>query len=282
MIRKAIPNLFTLANLFCGALGIVMAFHEKLIYASILICIAAVFDFLDGFIARAVKGQSEMGKELDSLADMVTFGLLPGIMLFQLITASYSEYFTDFDERAHVMWALIGFLIPLFSALRLAKFNVDTKQSEEFLGLPTPASALLIASIPMILEWQFRINYYQPPVGAMFETVSDTFRWDAFERFVVKLLLNPAFYQGLAVVLSALMVLRFPLLAFKFKSFSWKDNKARYLFLMLVGLCVLSLFVPYWRFVHFYFPQFEYTIIPIILILYLIVSLINNLLKRVR
>lgn len=280
MIRKIIPNLFTEGNLFCGLLGIVFAFHEMLEYSALMIGIAAVLDFLDGFVARLVRGQSELGKQLDSLADMVTFGVLPGIMLFQIITACSGEYFVEMDQRELIPLACIGFLPTLFAALRLAKFNIDTEQSDEFLGLPTPAMALFVASFPIILEWQLDINFYAPPTEPVLGLLAKNLRWDGYETFVAGVLTSHWFYIVAAVLLSAIMVVRMPLLAFKFKSFGWKGNEMRFGFLILVALVITSAFVPSWRFVHFYFPAFEYTVIPIILILYLIVSVINNLLKR--
>ena len=280
MIRKTLPNLFTLTNLFCGCLGIILTLNQEMVWASYLVGVALVCDFLDGFVARAIKGQSELGKQLDSLADMVTFGALPGIMLFQFITIAHFEYFDAFRERQFIPEACLGLMIPLFAALRLAKFNIDEGQKRHFLGLPTPAVAMMVAALPIILEVQFKLNFYYPPVGDVFANVAKFHRWDGFDRFVVNLLFDPTFLMLLAVGLSLVMVMPVKILALKFEGFGWAANKRIYIFLILVALCVTSVFVPYWVFVRFYFPEFQYTIIPIILILYILYNPIYNLISK--
>ena len=132
-MRAVVPNTFTSLNLLCGLLGIVFAFNEMLEYSGMLILIAAVFDFFDGFSARMLNAKSAIGKELDSLADVVSFGVLPGIMLFQFINIGNYQYYTPLFERdlSFTLMAGTAFILPIFSALRLAKFNVDSNQSSE-------------------------------------------------------------------------------------------------------------------------------------------------------
>lgn len=194
-IKQVIPNLLTSSNLFCGCIGIVFAFNQQLEYAAAMIWIAGIFDFLDGFSARILKVSSEIGKQLDSLADMVTFGVLPGIILYQIIvntsTIPYISYLT--------------FVIVVFSAIRLAKFNIDTRQSDTFIGLPTPANAFCISSFPFILN--------------DFHTVTD-------ERLVI-IILTYTF------IFSWLLVAEVKMLALKFKNFKWVGNEVRWIFILL-------------------------------------------------
>lgn len=193
-IKKQIPNAFTLGNLLCGCLGINACYNHDLLLAGYFILLGAFFDFFDGFAARMLKVSSPMGKELDSLSDMVTFGVLPGVIMFHLFMNANSEL-------QHIAW-----IIPLASAYRLAKFNVDTRQSDQFLGIPTPASALFIGSLPFI-------DFYMP-----------RFQWSIQEYLLV----------AVSVVLSILMVSSLPLIALKFKDFGWKGNELRYIFLLLI------------------------------------------------
>ncbi len=137
IIIKSIPNSITSLNLICGSAGIICAFEGRIDISFILMLSAAVCDFLDGFSARALKAYSPMGKELDSLADMISFGLLPSIMLYRLM----------FELGGSSFWNYIPMIIAVFSALRLAKFNIDERQTENFIGLATPASAMICGSL---------------------------------------------------------------------------------------------------------------------------------------
>lgn len=221
-MKKHIPNAVTCLNLLCGCIGIVYAFQGKLIYASYAIIIAALFDFLDGMLARLLKAYSEIGKELDSLADMVSFGVLPSVIVYQLFLqapqiASISPYLN-----------LSAFLIAIFSALRLAKFNIDIRQTENFIGLPTPANAMLIASLPMILsEGNFFLTSY---------------------------ILNPFFLFIFSLGMSILLVTEIPLISLKFKNFKVSDNLFRYI-LVFSALILIVLFkfaaVPIVIFLYF-------------------------------
>lgn len=203
-MRAAIPNAITLGNLLLGCIGLSFAAWGNLHGAALCIFGAAVLDFLDGFAARLLKAQSAIGKDLDSLADVVSFGVLPAFILFQLAASlpglEYTEYFV--------------FIIGLASALRLARFNHDTRQTDGFIGLPTPANALLIASLILWL------------------TTSGV----SWMPHIIKWHLFPA-----AVLLSYLLLSPIPMMAFKFKSFGWKENQERYLFL------IFSLFLLIWH-----------------------------------
>ncbi|REA61603.1 CDP-diacylglycerol--serine O-phosphatidyltransferase [Dyadobacter luteus] len=207
MIRKNIPNALTCANLLCGCIGVVEVFHNNVLLSCLLIGIALVFDFFDGFVARLLGVSSPIGRDLDSLADMVTFGLLPAVIVFQLLMQSIPDLFG--------IWkAYPAFMIAIFSAIRLAKFNNDPRQSDTFIGVPTPANAMLIASLPLIL------HFY-----------GDEWKW---------LIVNTTNLWILTAVMSFLLVAEIPLLALKFKSFGWKGNEMRFS-LILVSLTLLFL-----------------------------------------
>ncbi len=205
-IKRQIPNLITCSNLLCGCIGIDLAYHGDIGTAPFLMLLAAVFDFFDGFVARLLKVSSPIGKELDSLADLISFGLLPGVILGQLLLPFAID---GWENIYYVAW-----IIPVFSALRLAKFNVDTRQAESFIGLPTPANALIWGSFPLIM-------ISQPHIGEWIN--------------------NPWFLIGLAIVLSGLLVAELPLFALKFKSQGWKGNELRYTFLIGCLALILSL-----------------------------------------
>ncbi|MCC9166656.1 CDP-diacylglycerol--serine O-phosphatidyltransferase [Pontibacter harenae] len=207
-MKKHIPNAITCLNLFTGCIALFFAFEGELITSAYLVGVAAVFDFLDGMVARVLKAYSEIGKQLDSLADVVSFGVVPGTIMFGLLfgagasIAGISESYVPF----------FGFLITIFSALRLAKFNIDTRQTSSFIGLPTPACSIFVASLPLIMEHDSLL---------------------AFE-----VLINPYVLIFLTVVLSYLLVAELPLFALKFKNLAWKDNSIRFIFL---GLSIILL-----------------------------------------
>lgn len=237
---KHVPNLLTTFNLLSGCLALLMLAIGDPLMAAFLVLAAAVFDFFDGFAARALKVSTPIGGDLDSLADMVTFGVVPGMMLvyYLLETTGYSLIgLTTFIEHPILILPLT---IPVFSALRLAKFNVDTRQTDSFRGVPTPASALWVISIPLILH----------------------FTPDHLELDVTDVITGEWFLVASAVVLSLLMVSDVPLLAMKFKSFGWKGNEVRFVFL-IISVVLLIILRP--------------LAIPIILSLYVLISIINNL-----
>lgn len=200
-IKNAIPNSFTLANLACGLLGIVWALNGETEAAAYLIWLAAVFDFLDGFMARILKATSEIGKQLDSLADMVTFGVLPSIIYYQLLQGQLPSHFV-----------YLTFATALLSALRLAKFNIDEDQKTVFIGLPTPANALLVSAIPLIL---------------------------AGDSFLQPIFAQPWALLAICLVFSAMMVTPVTLFSLKFSNFKWQGNAQRWLFVIgALGLII--------------------------------------------
>ncbi|WP_367915416.1 CDP-diacylglycerol--serine O-phosphatidyltransferase [Leadbetterella sp. DM7] len=202
-----ISNFITLSNLLCGCLGILAVLNDgDLKKGGLLIGLALVFDFFDGFVARLLKESSELGKQLDSLADVVSFGVLPGFILWALVKDSgFLPQNTEY----------IVLLIPVFSALRLAKFNIDTRQSMSFIGLPTPANAMVIAVFPYLAE--------NPGIAGI--------------------LLDSWFLPVYVLVFSYLLVAEIPLPAMKFKNYSWQDNRFTYTLLILsvIALAVLKL-----------------------------------------
>ncbi len=200
MIRKNIPNMLTCANLVSGCVGIYFVFSGDLLMATYLIWTAMIFDFLDGFVARLLRVSSPIGKELDSLADMVTFGVLPGFMMLFLIREGLPE---------QPEWGFAALAVPVFSALRLANFNVDERQSDSFIGLPTPANALFLSSLPFL-------------EGTMMEWI-----------------LNPWPLLVITVVFAFLLVAPLPLFSLKFSSFRWTGNRLRINFLLISLLCLL-------------------------------------------
>jgi len=236
-IKRNIPNAITCGNLLCGCLALVKAFEGDLVWAAYLVGIAAVLDFFDGFAARLLKVSSAIGKDLDSLADMVTFGVVPGFVMFKLLLISILFMTND------AIWNYVpylAFIIPIFSCIRLAKFNNDKRQTESFIGVNTPANSILICSLPLIIGG----NYQSP--SAVF-------------------ILNPYSLIALTVVMSALLVSEIPIFSFKFKSFGWKGNEIRFTFLLLSLLLLITL--------HFIG-------IPLIIVLYIVMSVINNFLTK--
>jgi len=207
-MKRHVPNFITCLNILTGSVGIVMvAVYQDATMALPFILVAGIFDFFDGLAARALKVQSDIGKELDSLADVISFGMLPAaalvIGLFERLTSGI------FDFRELPYWAFVGLLIVPFSALRLAKFNLATDQSDEFKGLPTPANAILIS-------------------GFLYTSLS----------FV-----SVYFLMALTVVSCFLLISNIPMLAFKFKTMGWQGNEAKYslLIILLVGFVFFQL-----------------------------------------
>jgi len=205
-ISKHVPNAITCANLFSGCVGIVFAFQDNLIFAAYALFLAAIFDFFDGFASRVLKSFSGIGKDLDSLADMVSFGFLPSAIMYEMFLESPQIP----TIGPYVNFA--AFLISVFSALRLAKFNNDTRQADSFIGLPTPANAIFIASLPMILD-------HHPDFG----------------RYI----LNQYVLVGVVLVMSALLVVEMPLMSLKFKNTDFQKNIYRYLLLMFSAILIL-------------------------------------------
>ena len=233
---KNLPNLFTLLNLIFGCIAIVFALQtehiniytndeftssfnipEKLSYAALFLYASALVDFLDGFVARFFKSSSEMGKQLDSLADVVSFGVAPGVIFYQLLRMSFIREENGLDIS--IIWLLPAFLFAAAAAYRLARFNLDTSQSYGFKGVPTPAAGLLVASLPLILHY-----------GNRFIDVNE---W----------LVNKWVLYTLIIVLSWLMVSRLPMIALKFKGLSLKNDMPK---LILLAIGVLTTVLVKW------------------------------------
>jgi CDP-diacylglycerol--serine O-phosphatidyltransferase len=220
---KQIPNLFTLLNLAAGFIAIILCLQtgetilnqqdgewkiylpEKIWWASICLFIAAIVDFLDGFVARLFKATSEMGKQLDSLADVVSFGVVPGLILYQLLRISFAQEPEGLETP--IMSLLPAIAFPLSAAWRLARFNIDTTEREGFEGMPTPAAGLFIASLPFLTLYN--------PFG------------------IQSFLLNNWVLYAICFFVSWLMVSKLPLLNLKFKNFEFSENRSRYLILII-------------------------------------------------
>lgn len=228
-----IPNLFTLLNLFFGCMAIVFALQtdsviiylndqftssfnipEKLSWAAICIIIAAIIDFLDGFVARLLKATSNMGKQLDSLSDVVSFGVAPAVIIYQLLRFSFAREENGLDIS--VIWLVPSFIIACAAAYRLAKFNLDTDQQYSFKGVPVPAVGLLIASFPLILHFNF-INS------------------------VNALLINKWFLYALILVVSYLMISDLRMMSLKFRDFTFKNNISKVILLVVAIIAALFL-----------------------------------------
>ena len=236
-MKKHIPNFITLLNLFSGCIALVFALQGDLQLAALFVGIAALMDFLDGFFARLLKVTSKIGKDLDSLADVVSFGVVPGAVLFALLKESLGTFVTS--EPTQLLIPFAGFIIPMFSALRLAKFNSDPRQEEAFYGLPTPANAMFVASLPLILLQTSNLLGIEM-------------------AYLYRGLLNPVSLLALIIILSWLLIADFRLLSLKFKSLRWMQNQARYIFLILSVLLILLLY---------------FAAAPFILLIYILISL---------
>lgn len=231
---KQIPNIFTLLNLLFGCLAIVSVLQngiiilydndmnqyvdipEKITYASLFIMFAAVVDFLDGFVARLFKATSELGKQLDSLADVVSFGVAPALIMYQFLRMSFSR--EEDGMNISVLFLLPAFLIALCAAYRLGKFNIDDSQKFGFRGLPTPAAGLLIASFPLIY-------------------------WNGSNNYLALLLLNKWVLYAVIILVSWLMISSIPLIALKFKS---KNIKSLLPLIILVLITLVSIPIFQW------------------------------------
>jgi len=239
-IKKHIPNTITLLNLASGLLAVIAVFKGYYDEAFIFVCLGIFFDFWDGFLARKFKVSGELGLQLDSLADVVTSGVVPGLMMFKLFQDiqedDTSKYFLTEEFYYMGFVPYLGFIITLASAYRLAKFNIDTRQTDSFIGLPTPANALLIMSIPMI-------------------QYAGTHEW------LVEALYNPFILLAITVLSAYMLNAEIPLFSLKMKDFSWEKNKLQVIFLALSVVLLLFL---------------GFTALPVIILLYVALSVINN------
>ena len=194
---RNLPNMITSLNLFSGSIGVWLAFNDNYVGATVAILLSALFDFFDGTAARILKAYSPLGKELDSLADVVSFGLLPGAIVFSMLSSGGIEYYT-----------FLAFLIPIFSAIRLAKFNIDERQTSSFIGLPTPANAIFWGGLSVSFSTWFMENHWALLI--------------------------------LTVLFSLLLVAELPMFGLKFKNLKWKGNESQYIFL-LVSIVLIAL-----------------------------------------
>lgn len=242
-MKKYIPNAITLANLFFGSLATVFAAQGALETASFFVFAGIICDFFDGLAARALGVQSDIGIQLDSLADLVTCGLAPGVVLFQLLSINAGDillwkYGTEWNEEGFTIafLPLTGFLVTLASAYRLAKFNIDEDQVSSFTGLPTPANALFILSFPLILEYQGN-------------------------DLINSIILNPWFLIAVSLVSAFMLNARVKLFALKFKSRSFKTNAVKYIFLLLSLVLLIVL---------------RFAALPVIIIMYITLSILDK------
>ena len=227
-LKSQIPNAFTLLNLLSGVVGIVWVLNGNVLSGAYFILISAGLDFFDGFAARILKVPSEIGKQLDSLADLVSFGVLPGFVLFQMVR----------EQSTVDLYPYLTLIVPLLSAYRLAKFNIDTRQSDQFIGLPTPANALFLSTLP----------YF-------------ALRWPEISGW----LSSPLVLVLIAWVMAILLVVELPLIALKFKNFSFAQNVFRYVLILVSALLVIS---------------FGLAGIPMVILAYIGLSIIENGKKR--
>jgi CDP-diacylglycerol--serine O-phosphatidyltransferase len=230
-LKAFVPNFITLLNLLSGGIAVIFAVKGDLSTAALFVFFGIFFDFFDGFLARKLNVSSEMGLQLDSLADLVTSGLAPALVLVNLIELSILP-----SQDANCFLPYLGLLVLLCSAYRLAKFNISTEQSQFFIGLPTPANALLIMSLPLVLNYQNSDSYNA-------------------------LILNPFFLVVVTLLSSFLLNAPVKLIALKFKTWNFSENASKYILIIfsLVGLIL-----------------FKFAGIPLIIIFYIMLSLINS------
>ncbi len=251
-IKRHLPNIITLLNLFSGSIAVLLAVQNYFVGAALFMFLGIFFDFFDGLVARKLNVQSELGLQLDSLADMVTSGLVPGVVMFKLLNLSLG---TPVSSNSDALWsgtnifeglnhyaplAFIGFFITLASAYRLAKFNLDEDQQSSFKGLPTPANALLIVSLPLIIEFQ---------------------NSDAINAII----LNPWFLVMMTVLSCYILNSSVNLFALKFKDWSFKTNAVRYVFIILSVIFIVL---------------FKFLAIPLIIVFYILLSLFSKSLTK--
>ncbi len=251
VLRAAIPNIFTLLNLFFGCMAIVYALQntidivytkegeqfvkleENIYLASIFIGLAGIADFLDGLIARLLKVPSEMGKQLDSLADVVSFGVAPGIILYQFLRMGIIRDNEGFE--ASMIWLLPAFIFSCAGAYRLARFNIESSQGYTFKGLPIPAAGLLVASLPLIY-------------------------WYNNSDFVYNFILNKWFLYILILVLSLLMTGNLPMMSLKFSDFTIKNNLPKIVLLIIAIITAIFL---------------QWIAVPVVFVFYILISLLT-------
>lgn len=230
-IKKHIPNLITLLNLFSGCIALVYASEENFEMAFFFVCLGIFFDFFDGFFARLFNVSSPLGLQLDSLADIITSGVVPGFVMFKMLTNSVSS------DPSLIYLPYLGFIITLGSCYRLANFNIDTRQTDSFIGLPTPANAIFILSLPLILK-------------------------NTDSLILLELLTNCWVLIIVTLVSAFILNAEIPLFALKIKKFNFKDNLLQIVFL-LISLLLLIVF--------------KFSGVALIIVFYVMLSVIMNL-----
>ena len=242
-IKPHIPNVITLLNLLSGCIALLFVATHKYEMVFFFVCLGIFFDFFDGFFARLFHVQSPLGVQLDSLADMVTSGLVPGFVMFQLIYEYQNEGVSPLDSYfpLNYVFPLIGFAITLGSCYRLAKFNIDTRQTDSFIGLPTPANALLILSLPLVIS----------------TSTSD---------FIVSALVNPYVLMAISLLSAYLLNAEIPLFSLKIKNFTVAKYKIQLIFLALTVLLLVF---------------FHVAGIPLVILTYVLLSVIHNKMNRI-
>ncbi len=245
-MKKHIPNLITLGNLLCGTIATIAAVNGNFEMAALSVTIGIILDFLDGFFARMLHVSGDLGKQLDSLADMVTSGVVPGIVMFSLLQENSLNLFEKSADTLNIAsfstgyLPYFGLLLTLAACYRLANFNIDTRQTNSFIGLPTPAMSLFVISLPLI------------PI------YSDN-------QFFIDLIQNNYLLFGITLVLSFLMNAEIPLFSLKFKNYKVNENILKYVFLFVSILMILFL---------------EVLAIPLVIILYVVLSIGSNLTEK--
>jgi len=234
-----LANILTLINLFSGCMAIVFLFNYQVELVPYCIAVSLVADFLDGFAARFSKNSTELGKQLDSLADVVSFGFVPGAILFHLLFLKYESADVVISLNRTYLYSSPAFVFTLFAALRLAKFNIDTRQTESFIGLATPAATTFVMGVLLV----FLTNSFG----------------------LAQSILTGKVLYGTAMTLSALMIAEIPMFGFKFKSFGWKGNEVKYLFIILSVVLIAAL---------------KFAAVSLIIILYVLVSIIQKFLAK--
>lgn len=231
-IKSQIPNTITLLNLFCGCIAVIFAFHRDFEMAFAFVCLGIFLDFFDGFFARLFKVSSPLGLQLDSLADMVTSGVAPGLVMHQMMVSNLASA----NVEQFQIFPYLGFIITLGSCFRLANFNIDTRQTDSFIGLPTPANALFIMSLPLVLK------------------TTDSF-------VVVEALNNQWILLVISLFSAYILNAEIPLFSLKIKNFNFKDNAIQVVFLLISVLLLVF---------------FQYLGIPLLILTYVLMSVINN------
>ena len=231
-IKAQIPNLFTMLNLFCGCLALVMAMELKFDLAFYFVCLGIFFDFFDGFFARKFGVAGPLGVQLDSLADMVTSGVVPGFVMFELLRNYHASGIESY-------FPFLGFIITLGACYRLAKFNIDERQSDSFIGLPTPANALFIMSLPLIIH-------------------------NSELEFIQSILSNQWLLVTLTLLSAYIMNAEIPLFSLKVKDFSFAKYKLQLFFVVLSIVLLITL---------------KIVAVPLIIFSYVLLSVLNNFFK---